>query len=73
VRNVQGAQSIGPISGVLHGDPDARVRRTAARTLGALGTPAAIEALRTSSGDPDALVRREVDRALRRAGASPPR
>jgi hypothetical protein len=73
LRNVQGARSSAPISGVLRGDPDARVRRTAARTLGALGTPEAIEALRTSSEDPDALVRREVDRALRRADASPSR
>jgi hypothetical protein len=73
LRNVQGLQSIPAISGVLHGDPDARVRRTAARALGALGTAEAIEALRTSSGDPDPLVRRDVDRALRRRSATPPR
>jgi hypothetical protein len=73
IRNVQGVRSIPAISGALRGDPDARVRRSAARTLGALGTPEAVEVLRTSSEDPDALVRREVERALRRAGASPSR
>jgi len=73
MRNVQGPRAIPAISGVLRGDPDARVRRSAARTLGTLGTSEAVEALRTSSEDPDALVRREVSRALQRAGASSPR
>ena len=70
LRNVEGPRSIPAITGVLRGDPDARVRRSAARTLGTLGTPEAVEALRTSSEDPDALVRREIGRALRRSDTS---
>ena len=53
-------------------NPDAVVRRAAARSLGMLPEAAATSALTAAAGDPDASVRKQVIWALRRRGVLDP-
>ncbi|MFQ5828837.1 MAG: HEAT repeat domain-containing protein [Candidatus Methylomirabilia bacterium] len=66
LRRVEGERAIQALRGVLTGDRDPRVRRVAARALGALSSNEARWALEAASSDPDESVRREVTRALAR-------
>ncbi|MFQ5828840.1 MAG: HEAT repeat domain-containing protein [Candidatus Methylomirabilia bacterium] len=66
LRRVEGERAIQALRGVLIGDRDARVRRVAARALGALSSEDARWALEAASSDPGESVRREVARALAR-------
>jgi len=64
----EGSAAIPTIASVLMGDPDAMVRRAAARVLATLTEPAAISALGEAAQDADPMVRREATRALQRQG-----
>ena len=54
------------LSAALHADPDAHVRRMAARALGTVDTEDARRALERGAVDPDPAVRQEATRALGR-------
>jgi hypothetical protein len=60
-------QAVDPVGRLLATDPDARVRRTAAYSLGALRSESARAALQAATLDADASVRRAASAALTRA------
>lgn len=72
LRRVAGARAIPALVRLLLRDPDAVVRRAAARSLGMLPEAAATSALTAAAGDPDASVRKQVIWALRRRGVLDP-
>lgn len=71
LRRVDGAAAVPALAGLLLSDPEARVRRAAASSLGALREAAAASALSAAAQDPDPSVRQAVNRALRRYGVTP--
>ena len=64
VARVDGARSLAALRSLLQRDPDASVRRAAARMLATLPDAAATAALQSASADSDASVRQEAARAL---------
>jgi len=72
LSRAEGARAVPTLASVLQGDPDAGVRRAAARALGGLPSGESAAALQSAVQDPDAYVRNEAARALRRQGMSRP-
>ena len=68
LRSAQAAGAVPTLGNLLLNDPDARVRRAAARVLGSLPGSEATSALTAATHDDDVMVRREVAGALRRRG-----
>ncbi len=65
LRKLQATQAVPRVSQLLEADESARVREIAASTLGELGQPAGVPALRQALRDPNERVRQKAAAALK--------